>query len=60
MKLLEKFIKLRLIVKKLGLTKIKIKNILADCEKLKCQEKVLQNFSGLTMIPGYYWKPRKT
>ena len=60
MKLLEKYIKLRRIVKKLGLTKIKTKNILADCEKLKCQEKGLQNFSGLTMIPGYYWKPRKT
>ena len=30
MKLLEKYIKLRRIVKKLGLTKIKTKNILAD------------------------------
>ena len=47
MKLLEKHIKLRR--KKLGLKKI----ILADCRKLKCQEKVLQNFSGLTMISNY-------
>ena len=42
MKLLEKYIKLRGIVKKLGLKKIKTKNILADCRKLKCQEKVFQ------------------
>ena len=35
--------------KKLGLNKTKTKNILADCPKLKCQEKVLQNFGGLTM-----------
>ena len=53
MKLLKKYIKLRSIVKKLGLKKIKTKNILADCRKLQCQEKVLQNFSGLTMISTY-------
>ena len=53
MKLLEKYIKLRGIVKTLGLKKIETKNILADCRKLKCQEKVLQNFSGLTMICSY-------
>ena len=28
------------IVKKLGFKKIKTKNFLADCRKLKCQEKV--------------------
>ena len=60
MKLLEKYIKFRIIVKKLGLKKIKAKNILADYRKLKSQEKVLQNFSGLAMISSYYWKPRKT
>ena len=32
------------IVKKLGFKKIKTKNFLADCRKLKCQEKGLQNF----------------
>ena len=53
MELLEKNIKLRSIVKKLGLKKIKTKNILADCRKLKYQEKVLQNFSRLTMISSY-------
>ena len=53
MKLIEKYIKLRRIVKKLGLKKIKTKNILADCRKLKYQEKVLQNFSRLTMISSY-------
>ena len=59
MKLLEKYMKLRSIVKMLGL-KIKAKYILADCRKLKYREKVIQNFSGLTMISSYYWKPRKT
>ena len=39
MKLLEKYIKLRSIQPKLGLKKMKTKNILADCRKLKCQEK---------------------
>ena len=39
MKLLEKYIKLRSIVKKLGLKKIKTKNILADCRKLKMSGK---------------------
>ena len=34
MKLFEKYIELRSIRKKLGLQKIKIKNILADCRKL--------------------------
>ena len=29
------------------------KNILVDSWKLKCQEKVIQNFSGLTMIRSY-------
>ena len=54
------YIKLRSIVKNLGLKKIKTKNILADSRKLKCQEKVIQNFIGLTMISSYYWKPHKT
>ena len=44
------YIKLRSIVKNLGLKKIKTKNILADSRKLKCREKIPQNFSGLTMI----------
>ena len=39
MKLLEKYIKLRSIETKLGLKKMKTKNILADCRKLKYQEK---------------------
>ena len=34
MKLFEKYIELRSILRKLGLKKIKIKNILADCRKL--------------------------
>ena len=38
----------------------KLKNNLADCPILKCHEKVLQNFSGLTMISSCYWKPCKT
>ena len=54
------YIKLRSIVKNLDLKKIKTKNILADSRKLKCREKILQNFSGLTMISRYQWKPRKT
>ena len=51
-----KILELQSIVKKL----IKTKIILADLEKLKCQEKVLQNFSRLTMKSSYYWKPLKT
>ena len=49
MKFMEKYIKLRSIVKKWGLKNIKTKNILADRRKVKCQENTLQNFSGLTM-----------
>ena len=45
MKPLQKCIKLPSIVKMLGVKKIKTKYILADCRKLKCQEKVLQNFN---------------
>ena len=60
MKFVEKYIELRSIVKKWGLKKIKTKNILAGWGKLKCQEKVLQNFRGLTTISSYYWKPLKT
>ena len=37
------------IIKKWGLKKIRTKNLLVDWRKLKCQEKVIQNFSGLTM-----------
>ena len=48
-----KIIKLRSIVKMLHLKKLKTKNILADCRKLKWQEKVFQNFSGLAMISCY-------
>ena len=48
------------IVKKWGLKKIKTKNILAGWGKLKFRKKVLQNFSGLTTISSYYWKPLKT
>ena len=60
MKFIEKYIELRSIVKKWGLKKIKTKNILADWGKLNCQEKVLRNFSGLTMKSSCYWKPLKT
>ena len=45
------YIKLRSIVKKLALKKTETKNILPDSRE--CQEKVLQNFSGLTMISSY-------
>ena len=60
MKFIEKYIELQSIVKKCGLKKTKTKNIPADWGKLKCQEKVLQNFSGLTMKSSHYWKPLKT
>ena len=49
MKMMEKYITLRSIVKIWGFKNIKTKDILADWRKVKCQEKVLQNFSGLTM-----------
>ena len=52
MKLLEKYFKLPSIVNKLGLKKFKTKNILAVCGKLKCQEKVIQNFSGGRWYPA--------
>ena len=45
------YIKLRSIVKKLALKKIETKNILPDSREW--QEKVLQNFSELTMISSY-------
>ena len=45
------YIKLRSTVKNLALKKIKTKNILANSQNW--QEKVLQNFSGLTMISSY-------
>ena len=54
------YIKLRSIIKNLDLKKIQTKSILADPRKLKCREKILQNFSGLTMTSRYQWKPRKT
>ena len=60
MKFIKKYIELWSIVKKWGLKKNKTKNILADWGKFKCQEKVLQNFSGLAMKSSYYWKPLKT
>ena len=60
MKFIEKYIELQSIVKKWGLKKNKTKNVIADWGKFKCQEKVLQNFSGLTMKSSYYWKPLKT
>ena len=47
MKLLKKYIKLRRIVKKLGLKKIKTKNILANCRKLQCQEKSSPEFQWI-------------
>ena len=50
MKCLEKYIKLRCIVKKWGLKNSKTQNILAEWRKLKFPEKVLQNFSGLILI----------
>ena len=53
MKFMEKYIKSRSIVKKWGLKNIKTKNILADWRKLKCQEKVIQNFSGLVMTQKF-------
>ena len=53
MNLLEKYIKLRSIIKKLGFKKIKTKNFLADCQKLKCQEKGLQNFIDPKMKYSY-------
>ena len=53
MNLLEKYIKLRSIVKKLGFKKIKTKNFLADCQKLKCQEKGIQNFIDPKMKYSY-------
>ena len=49
MKFMEKYIKLRITVKIWGLKNIKTKNFLADWRKVKCQEKVLLNLSGLTM-----------
>ena len=60
MNFIEKYIELRSKVKRWGLKKIKTKNILAGWGKLKCRKKVLQNFSGLTTISSYYWKPLKT
>ena len=60
MKFTKKYIELQSKVKKRGLKKLKTKNFLADWGKLSCQEKVLQNFSGLTMKSTYYWKPLKT
>ena len=47
------YIKLRSITKNFGLNKIETKNILADSQKSNCREKILQNFSGLTMISRY-------
>ena len=60
MKFIQTYIELRSMVKKCGLKKNKTKNIFADWGKLKFQEKVLQNFSGLTMKSSNYWKPLKT
>ena len=52
-KFMEKYIKLRSIVKQWGLKNIKTKNFLADGRKIKWQRKVLQNFSGLMMTQEF-------
>ena len=53
MKFMEKYITLTSIVKTWDLKNIKTKNILAAWRKVKCQEKVLQNFSTLTTLPTF-------
>ena len=53
MKFMEKYITLTSTVKTWDLKNIKTKNILAAWRKVKCQEKVLQNFSTLTTLPTF-------
>ena len=50
MNFIEKQVQLRNLAKKVRLEKIKTKTILADWRKLKCQEKVIQNFPEVLQL----------